>query len=223
MQINHLIEYTRLSPQVTVEQFEKLCSDALEYRFKGVCIPPLFVKLCKQILIETSINVSAVIGYPYGYSAIEAKLAEILLSIVDGADEVEVMVNCTAIKNKDWKYVSDEFIHLLQVVEGSNKPLTIIIESGYLTNEEIVQCCHLYGAANIKAIKTSTGLFTFDSMHEKITLMRKNLPEVVEIKAFGHINDYTTAVQLIKAGASIIGTEQGPLIMKEFQKLNNFN
>ncbi|MDQ6812690.1 MAG: hypothetical protein M3040_02955 [Bacteroidota bacterium] len=102
MKLNHHIDHTVLKATTLIADVEKVCSEAKEYAFAAVCIPPPFVKIAKALLVGTDIRVATVIGFPFGYSAIEAKLAEILLAIVDGADEVDVVANIVAIKNSDW-------------------------------------------------------------------------------------------------------------------------
>ncbi len=223
MKINHLLEYTLLKPTATTAEIEKLCLEAREYGLGAVCIPPPFVKLCKDLLQGSSVKLSTVVGFPFGYSAIEAKLAEILLSIVDGADDLEVVVNFMAIKNNDWRYISNEIIHLLQVMGTSNKTITLIVESGVLTNDELIKCCELYGAADINAIKTSTGYAAENVTTGKLKLMRKHLPDIINIKAYGNINNYDFANQLIQAGASTIGSENCVAIIKEQMLTNNMN
>lgn len=157
MQINKYIDHTVLKPTTLVANIEKVCSEAKEYGFAAVCIPPPFVKKCKELLQGTNIKVATVIGFPFGYSAIEAKLAEILLAMVDGADELDIVANIMAIKNNDWLFVSDEINHIMPVVKSRKKIIKVIIESGVLTQEELLRCCELYGAAGIDFLKTSTG------------------------------------------------------------------
>ncbi len=223
MKINHLLEHSLLKPTATTAEIEKLCLEAREYSLAAVCVPPPFVKLCKDLLQGSSVKISTVVGFPFGYSAIEAKLAEILLSIVDGADDLEVVVNFMAIKNNDWRYISNEIIHLLQVMGSSNTTITLIVESGVLTNDELIKCCELYGAADINAIKTSTGSAAENVTIGKMKLMRKHLPEVIKIKAYGEINNYEFANQLLQAGASTIGSENCIAIIKEQMLANKMN
>lgn len=215
MKINHLIEHTLLKPTATLTEIEKLCLEAREYGFGAVCVPPPFVKFCKGLLQGSSVKIATVIGFPFGYSAIEAKLAEILLSIVDGADDLEVVINFMAIKNNDWLYISNEVNHIMQVISSSNKAITLIIECGVLTNDELIKCCELYGAADIKAIKTSTGFAAESVTVAKLKLMRKHLPEAIKIKAYGDINNYEFAKLLLQAGATTIGCDNSVQIVQE--------
>jgi deoxyribose-phosphate aldolase len=104
MNIAGYIDHTVLKPTTTVKDVEKLCEEAAQYQFAAVCVPPLFVKKAKEILSGSSTKVATVIGFPFGYSAIEAKVAEVILAIIDGADELDVVINISAIKNNDWQF-----------------------------------------------------------------------------------------------------------------------
>lgn len=205
MKLNQFIDHTILKPTALIADIEKVCAEAKEYGFAAVCIPPPFVKKCKEILKVTGVKVATVIGFPFGYSAIEAKLAEILLSMVDGADELDIVINIMAIKNNDWQYISNEINHIMPVVKSKGKTVKIIIESGVLTNDEILKCCKLYGSAGIDFLKTSTGYAETGATTEVVRIMRENLPQQVKIKASGGIKTYQFARELIEAGATRLG------------------
>jgi deoxyribose-phosphate aldolase len=146
---------------------------------------------------------------------VEAKLAEILLAMVDGADELDVVVSLVALKNNDWEYLANEINHIMPVIKSRNKTVKFIIESGILTEEEIIKCCDLYGAAGIDYLKTSTGYAEKGATIEAVKLMRKHLPEAVQIKASGGIRTYEFAVQLIEAGATRLGCSSSVAICKQ--------
>ena len=215
MQLNRYIDHTILKPTTLVSDIEKLCSEAIEYNFAAVCVPPPFVKKSKQLLQGSNTQAATVIGFPFGYSAIEAKIAEILLAMVDGADELDMVINLIALKNNDWEYLANEINHVMPVIKQKNKVIKIIIESGVLTNEEIVKCCDLYGAAGIDYLKTSTGYAEKGATIEAVQLFRKHLPEHVKIKASGGIRTYEFAKQLVEAGAERLGCSAGVSIMQQ--------
>lgn len=215
MKINDYIDHTILKPTTLITDIEKICNEAKEYQFAAVCIPPSFVKKSKELLQGTNVKVATVIGFPFGYSAIEAKLAEILLAIVDGADELDVVVNIMAIKNNDWLYVSNEINHITPVVKSKGKTIKIIIESGVLTEDELLKCCELYGAAGIDFLKTSTGYAEKGATAEAVRMMRENLPATVQVKASGGIRTYEFARQLIDAGATRLGCSASVAIVNE--------
>ena len=141
MKLNQYIDHTILKPTTTLAEIEQLCNEAKEFQFAAVCVPPTVVKKAKELLQESDVKIATVIGFPFGYSAIEAKLAEILLAIVDGADEVDVVVNLLAIRNNDWHYVANEINHIMPIVKNKNKVIKIICESGILTQDELLKCC----------------------------------------------------------------------------------
>lgn len=215
MNIAEYIDHTVLKPTTTLEDVEKLCEEAVSYQFAAVCVPPLFVKKAKAILNNSSTKVATVIGFPFGYSAIEAKVAEVVLAIIDGADELDVVINISAIKNNDWKFLANEINAILPIIKNKNKVIKVIIESGILTDEEIIKCCDLYGAAGVDFMKTSTGYAEKGASLEAVKLMRKHLADNVLIKASGGIKNFIFAKQLIQAGANRIGCSSSVAIINE--------
>lgn len=207
------IDHTFLKPTALISDIEQLCSEAKQYSFAAVCVPPPFVKLAKQLLQGSVVKTATVIGFPFGYSAIEAKIAEIVLAMMDGADELDVVINLIALKNTDWAYLANELNHIMTVVKSKGKVVKIIIESGILTHDEIIKCCDLYGAAGIDYLKTSTGYAEKGASVETVALMRRHLADNVQIKASGGIRTYEFAKQLIDAGATRLGTSAGVAII----------
>jgi len=215
MNINSYIDHTVLKPTTTLQEVEQLCQEAIKYQFAAVCVPPLFVKKAKELVAGTAVKVATVIGFPFGYSAIEAKVAETVLAIVDGADELDLVINISAIKNKDWQFLASEINAILPIIRNKNKVIKIIIESGILTDEEIITCCDLYGAAGVDFMKTSTGYAATGATVEAVALMRKHLADAVQIKASGGIKNYTFAKALIEAGATRLGCSSSIKIAEE--------
>ena len=213
MPLNKYIDHTILKPTCLVADIEKLCAEAKQYDFAAVCVPPNFVKLAKEKLLGTTVQVATVIGFPFGYSATEAKIAEIILAMVDGADELDVVANISAIKNGDWSAIADEINHIMPIIRSKNKVVKIIIESGVLTDDEIIKCCDIYGIAGIDYLKTSTGYAEKGASVEAVKLFRKHLPDQVQIKASGGIRDYAAAKLMIEAGATRIGCSAGVAIV----------
>lgn len=211
--LNKYIDHTILKPTCLVSDIEKLCAEAKQYDFAAVCVPPHFVKLAKEKLVGTTVQVATVIGFPFGYSATEAKIAEIILAMVDGADELDVVANISAIKNGDWSAIADEINHIMPIIRSKGKVVKIIIESGVLTDDEIIKCCDIYGIAGIDYLKTSTGYAEKGASVEAVKLFRKHLPDQIQIKASGGIRDYATAQLMIAAGATRIGCSAGVAIV----------
>lgn len=215
MNLASYIDHTILKPTTLIAEVEKLCQEAVQYQFAAVCVPPLFVKQAKQYVKDSNVKVATVIGFPFGYSAIEAKVAEVLLALVDGADELDVVINIAALKNKDWTYLANEINHILPIIHKKEKIIKIIIESGILTDEEIIRCCNLYAAAGIDYMKTSTGYAEKGASVEAVVLMRKHLPTTIKIKASGGIRTAAFAKELIQAGADRLGCSASVNIIKE--------
>ncbi len=213
MPLNKYIDHTILKPTCLVADIHILCEEAKQFDFAAVCVPPNFVKLAKELVAGSAVKVATVISFPFGYSATEAKIAEIILAMVDGADELDVVANISAIKNGDWSAIADEINHIMPIIRSKGKAIKIIIESGVLTDDEIIKCCDIYGIAGIDFLKTSTGYAEKGASVEAVSLFRKHLPESVQIKASGGIRDYETAKKMIDAGATRIGCSAGVAII----------
>jgi deoxyribose-phosphate aldolase len=205
MNLSHLIDHTVLRPTTLLADVEKVCKESIDNSFAAVCVPPLFVKHAKQFLAGTNVKIATVIGFPFGYSAIEAKIAEIVLAIIDGADELDVVANIAAIKNNDWQFLASEINTIMPIIKKQDKVIKIIIESGILTEEEIIKCCDLYGIAGVDFLKTSTGYAEHGASVEAVKLMRAHLPDHIQIKASGGIRTHQFATELIAAGATRLG------------------
>ena len=207
MNLNQFIDHTILKPSTLVADIDKLCAEAIQYHFAAVCVPPNFVKQAKALTQGTSVKVATVIGFPFGYAAVEAKIAEIVLAMVD------VVANISAIKNKDFTYIANEINHIMPIIKTKGKTIKVIIESGILTDEEIIACCDIYGAAGIDYLKTSTGYAEKGATVEAVKLFRLHLPNHVQIKASGGIRDYAFAKELVDAGATRLGCSAGVAIV----------
>lgn len=214
MNLSPFIDHTILKPTTLIGDVDKLCSEALTYGFAAVCVPPNFVKQARAALEGSQVKTATVIGFPFGYSAVEAKIAEVVLAIVDGADELDVVVNISAIRNADWAYLANEISHIIPIIHNKNKVIKVIIESGVLTDEEIIKCCELYGVAGIDFLKTSTGYAEKGASVHAVQLFRKHLPANVAIKASGGIRDYTFARELVEAGATRLGCSASVAIVQ---------
>lgn len=195
------IDHTILKPTTSHIEINRICKEALEYGFAAVCVPPPFVVLARS----TGVRVATVIGFPFGYSVSTAKLAEVKQALADGADELDVVINVVALKAGDWSGLEAEMRALTGPIHGAGRVVKVIIESGVLTDEEIIRCCELYGGLGVDFLKTSTGYAERGATVEAVRLMRAYLPSNVRIKASGGIRTYALARQLIDAGADRLG------------------
>jgi deoxyribose-phosphate aldolase len=214
MNLSRYIDHTVLKPTTTLTDIENVSAEALEYDFFAVCVPPLWVQHAQRILAGSSVKTATVIGFPFGYSAVTAKLAEVEQAIADGADELDVVINLSALKNGDRKYLQSEIKVLLAPVRANGRLIKVIIESGVLTNEEIIQCCGIYGEQGVDFLKTSTGYAEKGATTEALQLMRANLPSSIKLKASGGIRTYEQAMQMIEAGADRLGCSASLAIVK---------
>ena len=205
MSIAKYIDHTILKPNTSADDIKKLCGEAMNYSFAAVCVPPYFVSESFSLLKDSKIKIATVIGFPFGYNYYAAKVAEIERAIEHGADEVDMVMNIAAFKNGDHIYIKEEVQNILQITRGSNAGLKVIIETGLLTNEEIIQCCELYKNFDVDFLKTSTGYAEKGASVEAVALMRKHLPPHIQIKASGGIKTFEFADALIKAGATRLG------------------
>lgn len=205
MNIAQYIDHTLLKPTTTSDEIKKLCDEAAHYGFAAVCVPPPLVKAAKKYLTGGGVKVATVIGFPFGYSAAAAKQAEAEQAIMDGADELDVVINLVALKRGDTIYLESEIKTITATAHLNQRLVKVIIESGILSAGEIIQCCTLYAAAGVDFVKTSTGYAEKGASVEAVQLMRKHLPSTVQIKASGGIRTYTFARELIDAGATRLG------------------
>ena len=215
MELNKHIDHTALNPTVLLSEIKTLCEQAIEYRFAAVCVPPPMLRSAKTFLQNSEVKLATVIGFPFGYSAIEAKIAEIVLAIVDGADEMDMVINILALKNNDWEFLANEINHVMPVIRQKNKTIKVIIESGILSDEEIIRCCELYGSADVDFLKTSTGYAPTGASIHAVQLMRTHLPAHIQIKASGGIRSYHFAKELIEAGATRLGTSNSIAVIQQ--------
>lgn len=213
LRLEKYIEHTLLSPTATQADMDRLVSEAVEHNFFGICVPPFWVKRAKREIGTGPVALVTVAGFPLGYSMTETKLEEIKRAIADGADEVDVVWNISAFKsNHPWTKI--EIAKCAKACHDQQKILKVIIETAYLSDEEIIEASKICADAGVDFVKTSTGYAGAGAKVEHISLMRKVLPQSVGIKASGGIKTYEQTVALIEAGADRIGTSSGVQIIK---------
>jgi deoxyribose-phosphate aldolase len=220
MNIEAYIEHSTLKPGTVTGDIESVCREALENKFGFVCVPPLYVKKAKSLTAGTGIKICTVIGFPFGYSAIEAKVAEIVLAIIDGADEVELVINTGAVKNGDWQFLANEINTVMPLIRGKGKKITVILETGLMTVNEIISACDIYGAAGVDFIKAGTGFIDNDSVIENLKLIRMHLADAVKMKTAAGIKNYSFALDLIKAGANRLSCNNSVQLVQEALQQN---
>lgn len=206
MSIIRFLEYTALSPTLTYQQVNEVISQTKEYPFIGLCLPPFWVKKAARELKDGNTQVVTVVGFPFGYQMSHTKEAEIRQALKDGADELDIVMNISAFKSgMPWAKI--EIAKYAGIIHAEEAMMKVIIETAYLTDEEIVTACQLCADAGADFVKTSTGWADAGgAKSEHIKLMRKSLPSSVGVKASGGIKTYEQAKAMLDAGADRIGT-----------------
>jgi deoxyribose-phosphate aldolase len=215
MNIASYIDHTILKPTTTHIEIKKICEEALCYHFAAVCVPPPMISEAKKRLSGSTVKTATVIGFPFGYSVTKAKLEEAVQAISDGADELDTVIDLIALKNGDWDGLEREMQAITELVHGRGKIIKVIIESGILSDDEIIRCCDLYSRLGVDFVKTSTGYAEKGASIEAVELIRKRLPASIRIKASGGIRSYSFARQLIGAGAERLGSSAGVELVRD--------
>jgi deoxyribose-phosphate aldolase len=220
MSIAKHIDHTCVKADTSLADVEKLCSEAIEYKFATVCVPPLFVKKAKEFTFGSGVKVASVIGFPFGYSAIEAKVAEIVLAILDGADELEMVINTAAAKNNDWQFLASEINTIMPVIKSKSRIITVIFETGLMTDAEMITACDMYGAAGVNFVKAGTGTMENGLIAHHIKLIRKHLAESIGIKVATGIKNFSDAKKLLNAGANRLSCNNSLTLLKDALQQN---
>ncbi len=213
MDLSKYIDHTLLKATAIPSEIKKLCAEAKEYNFYAVCVHGCYVRLSKEELVNSEVKVAAVIGFPLGAMATEAKVAETKSCIDDGADEIDMVINIGMLQSKNYDYVEKE-ISAIKKSTG-NKVLKVIIETCYLSEEEKKIACKLAMNAGADFVKTSTGFGTGGATLEDVKLMKSIVGDTMKIKASGGIRDKETAKEYIALDISRIGTSSGIKIVSE--------
>lgn len=213
MRINQYIDHTALKADTTAAQIEKLCTEAREYELFSVCVNSYYVKKAFSLLNGSNVKVCTVVGFPLGANTMEAKRFEAMRAIAEGAREIDMVINISAIKSNEWQYVLDDMSSLAQVVHQQGGLLKVILENCLLTDEEKRKACELAVKAQVDFVKTSTGFSTGGATVEDVKLMCSIVGNM-GVKASGGIRDLETARKMIEAGATRLGTSASVEIMK---------
>lgn len=209
------IDHTLLKATATKAEITKLLEEAKEYHFKSVCVNPYYVSYAKEVLRDTDVLVCTVIGFPLGQNTTNVKVLETKDAILNGADEIDMVINVAAIKDKDDKLVETE-IRAIKEACGP-RTLKVILETCYLTDEEIVRASKLAKKANADFVKTSTGFGSSGATIEAVKLMRETVGKTMGVKASGGIRSKEDMEKMIEVGATRIGASAGVKIMEAYK------
>lgn len=207
MDLNKFIDHTLLSANATSGDIKKLCNEAIEHNFYAVCVNSCNTVLSRQYLKGSPVKLAVTIGFPLGASSKESKLAEAKQAIADGADEIDMVMNIGFFKDGKFDLVQAEMAEAKKVI--GDKILKVIIETCYLTNDEIAIASELVMKSGADFVKTSTGFGTRGASLNDVKIMKATVKDEVKIKASGGIRDAETAKEYINLGVSRIGTSSG--------------
>lgn len=217
MKLNRYLESTLLKPTMTQDQVDHLVREAMEEQFMGVCVPPFWVKKVRRELGNEDIQLVTVIGFPFGYTDTATKVFETKEAIHQGADELDLVWSQTAFHSgMDWPKI--EIAQIAKACHEEDRILKVIIETAYLSDEQLIKACRICQEAGADFVKTSTGYADAGAKTAHIKLMRQHLSSNVGIKASGGIKSLDFALELIQAGADRLGTSSAAALMQNWRE-----
>ena len=228
--IAKLIDHTLLSPQATQKEITNLCMEAQCFSFASVCVNPFYVKFCSELLNDSPVKVCTVIGFPLGANTTSIKIFEAQTAVKDGADEIDMVINVGKAIENDFDFILNEVkavkdsLKILESEVSKKIILKVILETCFLSDFQIVECCKASVSGGADFVKTSTGFASPKSSEGQllpngasvhhVQLMRKTVGEKIGVKASGGIRSYNTLIQMVEAGATRIGTSSGVSIVQ---------
>ena len=210
-----LIDHTKLSPYKSTKSMKGLCNEAKAYHFCSVCINPYWTSFCAEELKGTDVKIATVVGFPFGQTTSKAKALETEGAIKEGANEIDMVMNVAAFKDRNFDFVVEDIKAVVEATGGN--PLKVIIETGYLTYEEISQASKLVKEAGADFVKNSTGYGPFGATIPHVFLMREAVGPNFGVKAAGGIDEFRDALRMIAAGANRIGASSGVRIIDSYR------
>lgn len=218
MQLAHYIDHSYLRPDGNEAIIDRMIEETRAYGFKALCIPPMYLEYARNKAENRNFLLCTVAGFPIGYDHVEAKLASLRRSADLGADEIDVVINLSAVKTGHWDLTRNELKELHETAGERGVTLKCIIEAQLLTEDEIMHVCEISNDLRLEYVKTSTGFFGDPVREEIIRLLRRHLDPAIKIKASGGINRYHQAVKMIRAGADRLGCSNSVAIVQETLK-----
>jgi deoxyribose-phosphate aldolase len=212
MNLAKYIDHTILKANATEAEVIQVCDEAKAHNFYSVCINPYFVSLVADQLKGSEVKVTSVIGFPLGANTTEIKAQEALKAVVDGADEIDMVINVSALKDGKFNYVEKDIATVVEAIKGK-AVLKVILETCLLSEDEKIKACELAKNAGAHFVKTSTGFSTGGATEADVKLMKSIVGDGMEVKASGAVRDYETALKMIEAGATRIGASSSVSIV----------
>jgi deoxyribose-phosphate aldolase len=218
-ELSKMIDHTLLKPDAGIEDIDQLCREALKYGFASVCVNSSYVSRCFNIVKDSDVKVCSVIGFPLGASASEVKINETEFAVINGAAEVDMVINIGQLKSKDYIYVYEDIKAVSDQAHSYNAKCKVIIETCLLTDHEKTAACLIAMDAGADYVKTSTGFSKGGAVVKDVALMKYIVEDKLKVKASGGIKTAEDALAMISFGASRIGTSSGVHIIDTYKQL----
>lgn len=218
LEIAKMIDHSLLNPTLTAEDLDKGIDLALAYDAASVCIMPFYLKTCAERLGGSTVKASTTIGFPHGGHATAVKVAEARQALVDGGQELDMVVNISKVLSGDWAYVGDDIGAVIDVTHAAGQKVKVIFENCYLNNEQKIRLCQICGELNADWVKTSTGYGTGGATHEDLRLMRDHTPASVQVKAAGGVRDLDALLAVRALGVSRVGATRTAAMLDECRR-----
>ncbi|MFH1820989.1 MAG: deoxyribose-phosphate aldolase [Methanobacteriota archaeon] len=207
-----MIDHALLRPEKSSESFRNLCNEAKKYSFFSVCVNPYWVRFCSDELKGTDIKVVAVVSFPFGQMTPKMKAMETKETVENGASEIDMVMNIGAFKDRDYEHVKRDIEAVVDSAGGN--VVKVIIESGHLSDGEVVKACEIVNQSRADFVKTATGFGPMGATVPHVHLMRKTVGESFGVKASGGIRSFSDALKMITAGANRIGASESVKVME---------
>lgn len=219
MNLETFIDHTYLKSDINNNIVDSICSEAIQYNFKSVCLPLCVINRAQELLKDTSVLLCTVLGFPLGYQSLHSKLQELEEILQYEVNEVDMVINLNDFKNNALEKIHEEIACISKITNAKKLTLKVIIEIDLLDNQEIITICNILKTHPIQFVKTSTGFIGQGATIDAVSVMRASLPSHISIKASGGIKTLEQCRAIINAGASRIGTSNGVAIMKTYHQL----
>jgi deoxyribose-phosphate aldolase len=213
--IAKMIDHSLLNPTLTADELEKGCRLALDYDVASVCILPYYLQRCAAILRGSNVRASTTIGFPHGANTTAIKVAEARQALADGGEELDMVVNISAVLSGAWDHVRNDIAGVVEVAHAAGQKVKVIFENCYLQDAHKIRLCEICGELNADWVKTSTGYGTGGATMEDLALMRKHAPAHVQVKAAGGVRDLDTLLKVRDLGVTRCGATRTAAMLDE--------
>jgi deoxyribose-phosphate aldolase len=216
--IAKMIDHSLLNPSLTTRELEDGCALAARYDVASVCIMPIYLARCAQLLAGTTVHASTTIGFPHGGHTTAIKLAEARQALQDGGQELDVVINISKACSGDWQYVRDELSALADTTHAGGAKIKVIFENAYHDDAAKIRLCGICAEIGADWVKTSTGYAPTGATFPDLELMRQHSPASVQVKAAAGIRDLDTLLRVRAIGVSRVGATRTQAMLEECRK-----